>query len=393
MEAVADSAKTESRLRHRRGRPAADKTSVSLFYNPDRWTSLSIDKHTVGPMGVLELAGDYGDDPRIAEFRRRGQLVALKDMPDLPYGALLLTRFDEQGARGEIVVSRTYAYGDILLALIVLELLLFRYPNNRIIFHTDERMEPLVRYYPGVDIIVGKDRLQKALRTAGVFLNLDDVPELFEERNPGAGLNRIEIFADYLGMTPMTLSPSYYITKEEIEGLGNYAKKFESPFIGISPSTMRTEKTWRPERWESLALKLIEETNGTVFVFDSENVLECQHPKIVPFINKSLRAAGAMGWYMDLFVTHDSLWSHWAAALGVPQVLLASCTDGRLLSKGYPGVAVIQRDWPCVPCWYKFDNGDCIYGNYPKCLDDVNVEEVCGVTMEALNDGKRERKS
>jgi ADP-heptose:LPS heptosyltransferase len=89
---------------------------------------------------------------------------------------------------------------------------------------------------------------------------------------------------------------------------------------------------------------------------------------------------------MDLMVTHDSLWSHFSAALGVPQVLLASCTDGQLLSKGYPDVSVVQRDWDCVPCWYRFKEGGCIYSNYPRCLDDVGVDEVMTKVSEALSD-------
>jgi hypothetical protein len=58
-----------------------------------------------------------------------------------------------------------------------------------------------------------------------------------------------------------------------------------------------------------------------------------------------------------------------------------------LLSKGYPDTTVIQRDWSCVPCWYRVKQGGCIYNNYPKCLDDVGVSEVMSKVMEALSDG------
>ena len=111
-----------------------------IFYNPDRWKSISVDGHSVGPMGILSLP--YSDDSRIASFRERGQLISLPlDYADVAVeqtGAILLRLFEEKGCRGTIVVSRTYAHGDIFLAAEVLEPLLKRYPDNQVIFHVGQ---------------------------------------------------------------------------------------------------------------------------------------------------------------------------------------------------------------------------------------------------------------
>jgi ADP-heptose:LPS heptosyltransferase len=342
-------------------------------------------------MGILPLPGDYVHDTRIISFIGKVQLVSLSlDYEDIAFhqaGAILLREFEKRGCRGSIVVSRTYAHGDIFLAVKVLESLIKKYPDNEIIFHTAPQMEPFVRYWPDVKIITDEDVLKEALRVAGVFLDLDDIPEKFEDNNPGSGLNRIEIFHHYLGISPESLCPSYYMDRNEIKSTEAYLERFSRPFIAVSPSTMRKEKSWRPERWKEFVDAIVSQTTGTIFVFDSQDILQCKNPRIVPVINKDFRVAGSIAWHMDIMVTQDSLWSHFAAALGVPQVLLASCTDGKLLSKGYPDTTVIQRDWSCVPCWYRVKQGGCIYNNYPKCLDDVGVSEVMSKVMEALSDG------
>ena len=367
--------------RGKRGERCPPEPEV-YFYNPDRWKAISIDQRTIGPMGIMGMSIKEADDPRILPFMRRGQLQRLSwpEKP-LPYGAILLRQFDLSGRRGDIVVSRTYAYGDIFLAATVLTALAAEY-SNRIIFHTKSIMEPLVRNYPGVEVITGKESLQKALRGAGVYLDLDDIAERHEEfRNQV--LNRIEIFHHYLGLEPQSLCPSYFITDEEIAGAENFLEQYPRPYIAISPSTMRKEKSWRYDKWSGLAAKMDTELPGTVFVFDSQDVLNIE--KVIPVVGKPLRTAGALAYHMDLFVTQDSLWSHFAAALGVRQVLLASCTDGALLSKGYSDVTVLQRDVECSPCWYRFDGGKCVYGNYPACLDDMSVDEVFNVVKEKVN--------
>jgi hypothetical protein len=237
-----------------------------LFYNPDRWTSISIDHRTIGPMGIISFPDSYADDNRIASFLEKGQLVSLPvdyaAMMDTQAGAILLRLFEKKGCRGSIVVSRTYAHGDIFLAAEVLEPLKKKYPDNELIFHTTIEMEPFVRYRPDVTIITGNDALKDALRTAGVFLNLDDIPEKFEEHNPGSGLNRIEIFCHYLNISPESLCPSYYVDKDEPRSADAYLKQFQRPYIGLSPSTMRKEKTWRLENWKKLAIEIVFRTAG-----------------------------------------------------------------------------------------------------------------------------------
>ncbi len=338
-------------------------------------------------MGLLEIPLSDIGDPRIADLLKHGilsELCILEVETFIPHGVLLLKRFDDQGAKGDIVVSRTYAHGDMFLAATVIGSVKKRYPENRIIFHTTDRMEPLVRHHPDAEIITGDEALKKALHVAGVYINLDDVAELYEEHNPDSGLNRIEIFCHHLGLPPEDLCPNYYITEEEIESAVTLLQHHQRPYIGVSPSTMRKEKSWPLERWAAFVKDIQEQTGGTVFIYDDKNVLDVKGDHIVPLIRKTFRTCGAIAYHMDMFVTQDSLWSHWAAALGVKQLLLASCTDGALLSKGYPLTTVIQREWDCSPCWYSLDNPDCLHGGYPKCLEDVSENEVVNKTLEIL---------
>ena len=346
-----------------------------------------MDSRRVGPMGLLELPLSEANDPRIATFKKHGIISELCQMDIeniIPHGVMLLKRFDDQGAKGTIVLSRTYAHGDMFLAASVISALKKRYPENDIIFHTMPKMEPLIRHHPDAKIITGDEALKDALRLAGVYINLDDVAELYEEHNPGSGMNRIEIFCHHLGLEPETLCPNYYITPEEIDSADTLLRHHQRPYIGISPSTMRKEKSWPLERWEVFTQAIQEQTGGTVFVYDDKPVLNVEGDHVAKLIHKPFRTVGSIAYHMDIFVTQDSLWSHWAAALGVKQILLSSCTDGALLAKGYPKVSVIQRDWECSPCWYKFDNPACLHGGYPACLQDVSENEVVTKVLEVL---------
>jgi ADP-heptose:LPS heptosyltransferase len=339
-------------------------------------------------MCLMAVTASKFADARMQTLLKKGQLQnwAFLDGEDVNHGAFLLKKYEESGGRGSIVVSRTYAHGDVMLAATVLESLKLKFPGKEIIFHTSTLHEPLVRGYLGVKVISGDELLRAELRKAGVFLDLDDIPEKFEEKTSPVEINRIEIFHQYLGLHPEAYCPSYYMTEAETEAHLFFLEQHRKPYIGFSPSSIRMEKSWPLDRWRTLVNALVDGNGngGTVFIFDGKDAMKVRHPQVVPIINRHIRAAAAVAWHMDVMVTQDSLWTHLAAAMGVPQVLLASCTDGELLSWGYPDTTVIQRDWDCVPCWYDFSKGGCVTGNYPRCLSDVSVEEVRGTVMEVL---------
>lgn len=382
-----------------RGRGNRDRIERSdriiVFYNASNWRTISIDGKSVPPMSLLELSPEEAADPRLKPYITRGMLQRIRVLEqgaDTPQGQLLLDVMRGRQQRGTILLSRTYAFGDVLLVSAFVESFAASHPDDKIILHTSIATEPLVRHHAHAEIVAGEEGLHKAMGQTRAFIRLDDVAEFYEDRHEAIDLNRIEIFCDYVGIEPVTLCPSYYITTEEIESAREMLERYTQPFIAISPSSMRAEKSWHPHKWSEFITRVLEETGGTVFIFDSKDIVQYRSPRVVPLIGRQLRTCGAIGWHMNLFITQDSLWTHWAAALAVPQILLASCTDGNLLAKGYPMVRVIQRNhWDCCPCWYQFSEGGCNYGEHPKCLADVTAGEVVAAALEDL-DGTKQRK-
>jgi ADP-heptose:LPS heptosyltransferase len=280
-----------------------------------------------------------------------------------------------------VVVSRTYAWGDVILATAVIYAILQERSDLKIFFHTHSEIQPLLKHYPDIELIKDAEALRQAtMQSYGVII-LDNVPELYEEGClPDVQLNRIEIMCRHLGVQPVKLCPSYYITENE-DKFGRAAiEKLQRPFLGIAPVSRRIEKMWLPERWVDLVKQWRAETGGTVFVFHSDDLPELREAGAVPLYWHNIRLMVAVGVYMNCFVCLDSLWSHLAAALTVPQVLLTSCTDGELLAKGYPRVKTIHGELSCHPCWYLWTHMQCSVDNPPACLKGVSA----GMVLEAI---------
>lgn len=352
-----------------------------LVFNSSVRTQISLGHKVILPRNYANLTDSESGTDVVQRYLRDGILQEIKDIAGtVPPIHALVSRLQ---AGQHVVIQRHYALGDILLVTAVIESLIAAHPGIRVHFGTSRESACLVENLPGVETLGDLGTQRALIEKYGALIDLNNIPESYEEKNsPGITRNRIEIMCDYLGIEPVTLCPSYYLSASEAEIGDKVLCNQEPPFLGIAPISRRVEKAWPIEKWLALSRLWTRTTGGTAVLFHNKVLKDFMEEPIVSVQGYDLRTAAAIAYHMDAFVTLDSLWAHLAAALGIRQAVLASCTDGGLIVKGYPNAVAIQGTRSCSPCWYKLAAGGCMLGQHPACLLPIEPEFV----LERLGD-------
>ena len=344
----------------------------------------SIDKHIsvyskcIPPRGYMELSEDEIGHESIQRYIGMGLIEMVDNPKGLSPVQLIMENMEPDG---HLLLQRNYALGDVLLMSALIRNIREKYPRVQIHIGTSKEAAPLLKYSPGLEIFSSIENFRECISKYGDFINMNNLAEVYEDSlRPDVSMNRIEIMCDILGIEPVHLCPEYYIKDNEIAAGYRALDGLERPLLGIAPVSKRKEKMWDLGKWE-LLIDLWKGAGGSVLIFHNEPL-----PSLIEAGAKTLhyydiRMAAAVAYHMNCMVTLDSLWTHLSAALFIPQVLLTSCTDGVLLSKGYPDVMPIVPEHECYPCWYNFHAGGCVAGQYPECLSSIEPEMI----LEAIN--------
>ncbi|MDP2167274.1 MAG: lipopolysaccharide heptosyltransferase II, partial [Thermodesulfovibrionales bacterium] len=154
------------------------------------------------------------------------------------------------------------------------------------------------------------------------------------------------------------------------------------PLLGLNPgATYGSAKRWQAERFAAVALRFIEEVDGSAVVFGgkseegiaAEIVSLCDRKgRIVSLAGRTtLRELAASVSECDVFLTNDSGPMHVCYAVRTPLVAVFGSTEPSLSGPPTKGNIVLKKDIPCSPC---FDR-ECLEGSL-KCMDAIDVPEV-----------------
>jgi heptosyltransferase-2 len=162
----------------------------------------------------------------------------------------------------------------------------------------------------------------------------------------------------------------------------------DGPLIGIAPgAAYGPAKKWFPDRFATVADRLLDETGGRAILFgsggDRESTAAVQsharHPLTDIAGKTSLKEAICLMSRCSLFVSNDSGLMHVAGALGVPTVAIFGSTDPTATSPVGNSV-VIHHDVPCGPCLKSVCPTDF------RCMEMIGVEEVAAAARKLLAD-------
>jgi len=160
-----------------------------------------------------------------------------------------------------------------------------------------------------------------------------------------------------------------------------------SIIVGINPGGDRENRRWAPDRFASVAEKIMERFNAKVILLGGpadRNIASYIESRINSDVfNLSgeipLDELACVISRLDLLITNDSGPMHIAAATKTPLVALFGPEDPKLFGPyTEPELyLVIQKDVPCRPCGEK----KC---THPSCLDLITPEEVLAACVELL---------
>lgn len=270
-----------------------------------------------------------------------------------------------------ILVKRTNAHGDALVATGVCAALKKKHPDAKILFSTLHSEVALDNPY--IDEFIPLSHLNKI--QPDVLYNLD----LSYEWRPN--VNIVDAYAEFCGVKKEDCI--FYVKKEPM--------KIELPetFIVIHPGkTNWAGRDWPHENFEELATKLQNRGNKIVCVGrHSEEYIPC---------DLDLRGKTniyQLAWIMSkakLFIGIDSFPMHIAQTADIPGIAFFGCIDPKLRLYNNKFVAITATDLACLGCHHRRPapstvTNTCETGTF-DCIKKVSVKNMLDVVKTILKE-------
>jgi heptosyltransferase-2 len=159
--------------------------------------------------------------------------------------------------------------------------------------------------------------------------------------------------------------------------------------VGMAPgATYGPAKKWFPERFSSVADRLVDGFSAQILLFgsseDNDTAATVQARAKYPLFDltgkTSLNEAMALMSRCRLFISNDSGLMHVAAALGVPTVAIFGSTNPVTTSPPGRNHIIIHKDVVCSPCL----KPDCPTDF--KCMDLIGVDDVYEAAVRMLGE-------
>lgn len=186
-----------------------------------------------------------------------------------------------------------------------------------------------------------------------------------------------------LGIPVSDTAPRLYITDKEVQESKEllYQRGYQKGevLIGINPgAAYGSAKCWPPDRFRTLAKKLLSQTKATLVFFGDtttmplvKEICATLPERVIDLAGvTSLRELASIIKDCNVLVTNDSGPMHIAAALGVPLVALFGSTDDAITGPIGQEQGVINKRVKCSPCFKRTCPIDF------ACMNEISVEEV-----------------
>jgi len=161
--------------------------------------------------------------------------------------------------------------------------------------------------------------------------------------------------------------------------------------IGIHPGSGITKnlalRRWPPERWSELCKLITRDDKTCVLIFGSSNEDELRKDiivksglepdKIIGIPYGSVLDSAALISKLEAFICCDTLLTHIAAAMQIPQLVIMGPTPHTSVYPYNAPHKIIRADIDCSPCYgYSRKGIKCTHENKMKCLKDITPEVV-----------------
>jgi heptosyltransferase-2 len=173
------------------------------------------------------------------------------------------------------------------------------------------------------------------------------------------------------------------------ELLTGYGLQGSRLLVGMAPgATYGPAKKWFPDRFSSVADKLVDGFSAQIVLFGSSEdndtaaavQVRAKYPMVDLTGKTSLREAMALMSRCRLFISNDSGLMHVAAALGVPTVAIFGSTNPATTSPPGRNHVIIYKNVACSPCL----KTDCPTDF--QCMDLIGVDDVYEAAVRMLGE-------
>ncbi len=159
------------------------------------------------------------------------------------------------------------------------------------------------------------------------------------------------------------------------------------PLVGVSPTSRRSARMWRPDAFAAAADRLVR-AGGAALIFAgpgeapaAEAVARRMTGRHVIAACEGLPQLAALIGRCGVLLTNDNGPMHLAVALNVPTVTVYGPTRRENWHPGRPPHAAFQADIPCAGCGLQ-TVPQCPYEH--KCMTLVGADEVAAAAERAL---------
>ncbi len=173
------------------------------------------------------------------------------------------------------------------------------------------------------------------------------------------------------------------------ELLAGYGLQDSRLLVGMAPgATYGPAKKWFPERFSSVADKLVDGFSAQIILFgsseDNDTAATVQARAKYPMFDLTgktgLKEAMALMARCRLFISNDSGLMHVAAALGVPTIAIFGSTNPATTSPPGRHNIIIHKNVACSPCL----KTDCPTDF--RCMDLIGVDDVYEAAVRMLGE-------
>ncbi len=208
--------------------------------------------------------------------------------------------------------------------------------------------------------------------------------------------NNLRLFSEGLGLplSGKVVGLELFVPEESFQTLEKWAETFPmlgKRLIGMHPGSGTTKnlelRRWAPEKWAELCRLIGQDENTVILLFGSpeeqslrEQIIhDADLPvgRIVGLKPTPILDTAAFISKLDQFVCCDTLLTHIAAALKVPQVVIMGPTPHESVCPYAAPHRIVRLGLPCSPCYgYSKFGINCTNKIRMQCLKEITPETV-----------------
>jgi ADP-heptose:LPS heptosyltransferase len=283
-----------------------------------------------------------------------------------------------------LVVRQYGGFGDILMQTMIWPNLRRQFPSSRLTFAVPVRFHTLLEGNPYLDEIANLHLSSR--KQYDHTSDISTVCGLVENLTRPCTTHRADIWADHLGVVMDTHEGFYRVTNHERLWAEQYVKGLRPRAIAaVVPYSADKRKDLPDDTTQALIDLLTLEMGVEVCVLHSSPTTFRRAHSLHEL---NYRWLGAFLTQADVVISVDTGTLHLAAILKRPTVAIYGSEDGRVFTKYYPTVTLIQEfRRACQPCWYMVP---CLNGDSKKrpgdCLHDLKAEDIASAAETMLKD-------